>query len=156
MNIDVDSRASSGQPIVEDQEIVNGLIKASGVRPTDHVTVAGHKTLEVVLSLFRRGYLHATCRSAAEGPHVAENFADSIWILNTENAAELRTLIAMLSLDLLPSGTLVFNLAPQTPTERTERLGEVLTKCGFASVQSTRSSDGTLLLTARRRPPLED
>ena len=59
----------------------------------DRITVAGHKTLDVLVGLCRRGFLHCSCRTAG-GSSCGNEMTDALWILETQDAAELRTLIA--------------------------------------------------------------
>src|SRR5579871_6788983 len=87
--------------------LVDQAITVSEARPTDHITVTGRHTLEVFLGLCRRGFLNATFRTAAEAPHTWDNLADALWVLGTENAAELRTAIASCARDLRPGGSLL-------------------------------------------------
>ncbi len=129
--------------------LIDQLIALSGARQADRITIAGCKALDVLLGLCRRGFLNVTCQTATQGPHVAENSADSLWILGTQDAAELRTLVAKCGRDLHAGGTLIIGFDAHSPADRAVRFGEVLVKCGFALVRQTHSGDRQFLLCAR-------
>jgi hypothetical protein len=137
-------------PLNGSATLIDQLIVLSGARPIDRIAVAGHKTLDVFLGLCRRGFLNATCRTAAEGPHTWENSADSLWIVDTENAAELRTLIARCTRDLRKDGTLLVSVSSPTANESVVLLGSVLVRCGFTPVRKLISSERILLFCERR------
>ena len=130
--------------------LVDRLIALSGAQQADHITVAGRNSLHVLLGLCRRGFLHATCRTAAEGPHAGDDCAASLWILNAENAAEMRTLIANCGRDLRSDGTLIVNLDFLSSVEKSAPLRDLLIKCGFVPVQQVRATDRDFLLCARK------
>ncbi len=145
-----DSVSAETAPLDNNGTLVDQLIVLSEARPMDRITVTGHHTLDVFLGLCRRGFLNAACRTAAEGPHTAENSADSLWIVETENAAELRTLIAKCGRDLRKDGTLVVSLDSPAAAERALVLGAVLARCGFAPVRRMISTGRVLLLCQRQ------
>lgn len=130
--------------------LVDHLIALSGAHQADHITVAGRNTLDVLLGLCRRGFLHATCRTAVDGPHAGDDAAASLWILNAENAAEMRTLIAMCGRDLRSDGTLIINLDFLPSVEKSAPLRDLLIKCGFVPVQQIHATNRDLLLCARK------
>src|SRR5215469_7588077 len=74
--------------------LTDQLVALSDARPTDRISVTGHNTLDIFLDLCRRGFCHADCRTGAQGPRTSETSADSLWIVEAEDAAELRTLIS--------------------------------------------------------------
>ncbi len=129
--------------------LVDQLITLSEARPMDRITVTGHHTLDVFLGLCRRGFLNAACRTAAEGPHTAENSPDSLWIVGA-NAAELRTLIARCARDLHKGGSLAVSLHIPGAANGALVLGEVLTRCGFAPVRRMIFPNRVLLLCEKQ------
>ncbi len=137
-------------PLDSTGTLIDQLIVLSEARVMDRITVTGHHTLDVFLGLCRRGFLNAACRTAAEGPHTAENSADSLWIVETEHAAELRTLIAKCGRDLRKDGTLVVSLDSPAAAERAPVLGAVLARCGFTPVRQMISTGRVLLLCERQ------
>ena len=50
----------------ENGELVDQLVALSGARKADRITVTGRATLDVLLGLCRRGFLHAMCRTPKE------------------------------------------------------------------------------------------
>jgi len=138
-------------PLDDYANIIDQLIVLSEARPTDRITVTGHRKLDIFIGLCRRGFLNATCRTAAECPHTADNSADSLWIVGTSNAAELRTLIARCARDLRKGGSLVVSLdSAAAAAEGKLVLGAVLSRCGFTPVRRMIWPGRVLLLCERR------
>ena len=79
------------------------------VKSGDHIVITGHKTLGVLMGLCRRGFAQAACQRAVGRLH-RQDCADSLWILDSHDAGELRTLIAECAVDLRITGTLVIGL----------------------------------------------
>ena len=90
-------------------------------------------------------------RTAAQGPHVAENSADSLWILNVPSEAELRTLIPKLRPDLRMGGTLVVGFDLSISSDHASRLRRVLLDMGFVPVRQQTDSVGRTLLICGRQ-----
>jgi hypothetical protein len=116
----------------------------------DRITVAGHKTLDVLVGLCRRGFLHCTCR-AIGGSSCGNETADALWILETQDAAELRTLVAKFGRELDCHGTLIVGFDAHGPADKSARLGEVLTKCGFVAVKEAYARDCGFLICIRKQ-----
>jgi hypothetical protein len=132
-------------------EFVAHLIGTSHADRTDHITIAGRRAIQAVIDLCRRGYLHVMCRTAAQGPHVAENSTDSLWILNVPSETELRTLVAKLGPDLRVGGTLVVGFELSISSDHASRLRRVLLDMGFVPVrQQTDSAGRTHLICGRQ------
>lgn len=129
--------------------LTDQLVTLSDARPSDRISVTGHNTLEIFLDLCRRGFFHAVCRTGAQGPHTSDNSADSLWIVEAENAAELRTLLAKCGRDLRPHGTLLVSMKNETGGDATLLLGSVLLKCGFQPVRRLVTTERVLLLCQR-------
>ena len=149
MDGDTGTTAKASHPTVE--ELVDYSIQASHARATDHILIAGRKTLGILFGVCHRGFFHANCRIAANRPHAGERSADSLWILNTQNMAELRTLIAECGRDLRPDGTLVVGLNPQISMDGAARLKDVLVKCGFCPGDEFHPAANVFLLCARKQ-----
>ena len=130
--------------------LTDQLIALSDARPTDRITVTGHNTLDIFLDLCRRGFWNATCRTCAEGPHTSDNAADSLWIVEAEDAAELRTLIAKCGRDLRPHGTLLVSMKSHSGDDAALLLGAVLLKCGFQPLRRLTSTRHVMLLCQRQ------
>src|ERR1700677_1937319 len=104
------------QPICEKpntglEALIDYAIALSGVKSTDHIAITGHKALGVLMGLCRRGFAQATSQRAVGRLH-RQGCADSLWILCSHDAGELRTLIAECAADLRIAGTLVIGLHP--------------------------------------------
>ncbi|HMI96949.1 MAG TPA: hypothetical protein VK479_10595 [Micropepsaceae bacterium] len=141
---------ASTKPDDQSGTLIDQLIALSGAQHVDRITVAGRKALDVLLGLCRRGFLHATCQTATPGPHV-EDSSDSLWILATQDTAELRTLIAKCGRDLRSGGTLIIGFDRDSSADGALRFRDVLVKCGFIPVQQAHSRDHRFLLCARKR-----
>jgi len=135
--------------------LVDRLITQCGALPADHITVAGKKTLDVLLGLCGRGFVHATCCTSPHGPHDAHDRATSLWILNAENAAEMRTLIASHGHDLHANGTLIVNLDFLNSPEKGGRLQSILTQCGFMPMRQFHANGRVFLLCVRTSVAIE-
>jgi hypothetical protein len=112
------------------EALVDHAVALSNVKSSDRIVITGHKSLGVLMGLCRRGFTHATCQRAVGRLHL-QNCADSLWILGSHDAAELRTLIAECTMDLRVGGTLIIGLHPGMAADGTARLRAVLAKCGF-------------------------
>ena len=135
------------------REFVAYVIGTCHAERTDHLTVAGRRAIQTVLDLCHRGYLHVMYRTAAPAPHVAENLADYLWILNVPSETELRTLIAKLGPDLRMGGTLVVGFEVSISSRHASRLRQVLLDQGFVPVQQQIDPAGRTLLICGRQEP---
>jgi hypothetical protein len=130
--------------------LVERLIALTGIQPTNHVIVAGRSTLPIFLALCRWNFLRACCRTVSS-PHVTEEPADALWLLNTKSEAELLALASNLARDLRPNGTVVIALSSLTSTGFPFRLRHLLLENGFAAAhQRAVSIRGDVYLIARR------
>jgi hypothetical protein len=145
---EISTSLKSSDVTVED--LVDYSIQASNAQKTDHITITGRKSLGLLFGVCRRGFLHAKCR-VGNGPHAAEDPADSLWILSTENAAELRTIIADCGRDLRINGTLIVALDPNISADGASRVKEVLTVCGYVPENESHPTDKVFLLCARKQ-----
>jgi hypothetical protein len=114
---------------------VERLIQVTGVGPVDRITVAGHKTLSVFVGLCERNFLHVCCRASAAGPHVEENDADSLWIVDVSTEPELISIVRPLCRDVRPGGTVVIGLSALTAKTFPFRLRHLLIQSGFSGAQ---------------------
>jgi hypothetical protein len=130
------------------EALVDHAVALSSVKSSDHIVITGHKGLGVLMGLCRRGFTHATCQRAAGQLHL-QDCADSLWILNSHDAAELRTLIAECARDLRVGGTLVIGLHPGMTADAAQFCA-VLAKCGFHCENEIGISDQLTLVCARR------
>lgn len=97
------------------------LIEASDVRWNERIAVAGRESLDVCLSLYRRGYDHAICRSIADAPHTPEQEADVLWLLGVPREMNPATMLNGLGRDLRPGGRLVVRLPRDTSFDQISR-----------------------------------
>ena len=135
--------------------LVERLIHLTGVGPADRITVAGRKTLSVFVGLCERRFLHASCRTAAAGPHVTGNDADSLWIFNVATESQLLALVETLGRDVRPGGTVAIDLSALAPKTLPFRLRHVLAQSGFMPAQQKALMiDGDVFLVARKGVPL--
>jgi hypothetical protein len=123
------------QPVCEKsnaglEALIDQAVALSGVKSNDHIVITGQKALGVLMRLCRRGFAQATCQRAVRGLH-RQDCADSLWILNSHDAGESRTLIAECAADLRIAGTLVIGLRPGTAVNGVAQFRAVLAKCGF-------------------------
>lgn len=121
---------------------VEHLIEACDAKPTDQITVAGRRAIQTVVNLCQRDYRCVTCRTAAAGPHVGENDADSLWILNVPSESELISLVATLGHDLRKGGVLVVGFEAPISREHASRLSRVLQDAGLDSIRQDTDGAG--------------
>jgi hypothetical protein len=133
------------------QEFVAHVIGLCHAKQTDHITVAGRRGIQTVIDLCRRGYLHVMCRTAAPAPHVEENSADSLWVLNVPSETELLALVAKLGRDLRAGGTLVVGFEVPISSDHASRLRRVLLDKGFVPVRQQTDAAGRMLLICGRQ-----
>jgi hypothetical protein len=134
-------------------EFVAQIIGMCHAKQTDHITVAGRRAIQTVTDLCRRGYCHVMCCTAAIGPDVDENSADSLWILNVPSETELLALVTKLGRDLRARGTLVVGFEVSISSDHASRLRQMLRDNGFVPVrQQTDAARRTLLVCSRREP----
>jgi hypothetical protein len=131
------------------EALIDPAVALSGVKSNDHIVITGHKALGVLMGLCRRGFVQATCQRAVGGLH-RRNCADSLWILNSHDAGELRTLIAECVADLRIAGTLVIGLRPSTAVNGAAQFRAVLAKCGFHCESEIGVGGQVILLCARK------
>jgi hypothetical protein len=138
---------------IDVREFVAQLIGTCHAKHTDHIMIAGRRAIQAVIDLCRRGYLNVMCRSSAPGPHVADDSADSLWILNVPSETELRALVAKFGRDLRMGGMLVVGFEIPISSDHASRLRKVLLGEGFTPLrQQTDSSGRTLLICGRHEP----
>jgi hypothetical protein len=130
--------------------LVERLIALTDIGRIDHVIVAGRNTLPVFLELCGRNFLRACCKTATS-PHIADDPADSLWLLNAKSEEELLLLSSNLARDLRPNGTLVIALSSLTSAGFPFRVRHLLLENGFAAAhQGAVSIRGDVYLIARR------
>ena len=135
--------------------LVERLIQVTGVGLADRITVAGRKTLSVFVGLCERNFLHASCRTSAAGPHVADNDTDSLWVVNVPTELQLLVLIESLCRDVRPGGTIVIDLSSLAAAAFPFRLRHQLLELGFAAAHQRAVLIGNdLYLVARKGIPL--
>jgi len=135
------------------QEFVAQIIGMCHAKQTDHITVAGRRAIQTVTDLCQRGYWHVMCCTAAIGPDVDENSADSLWILNVPSETELLALVTKLGRDLRAGGTLVVGFEVPISSDHAARLRRVLVDNGFVPVrQQTDAAGRTLLVCGGQEP----
>src|ERR1700680_699894 len=117
------------------REFVAQLIGRCQAKHKDHIIIAGRRTIQTVIDLCRRGYLNVMCRSSAPGPHVTDDSADSLWILNVPSETELRALVAKFGRDLRMGGMLVVGFEIPISSDHASRLRKVLLGEGFTPLR---------------------
>jgi hypothetical protein len=142
------------QPICEKPNtgldtLVDRAVALSGVKSGDHIVITGHKTLGVLMGLCRRGFTQAACQRAVGRMH-RRDCADSLWILDSHDAGELRTLIAECTVDLRIAGTLVTCLNSGMAADGAAHFRAVLAKCGFHCENEISLGGQAILLCARK------
>ena len=132
-------------------DLIGQLIDASDAKWSDHVAVAGLKSLDVCLGLYRRGYDHAICRSVTPAPHTPEQSADVLWVLGDLSEQDHVEALSVLGRDLRPGGRLVVGLPQGVPQARIRRLLRMLVDRGFLPITAAEDSSlGNLLVCARK------
>ena len=144
-----DCETGPGGHDVTVEDLVDYSIQLSHVDKADHIMIVGRKSLGLLFGVCRRGFAHADCRMA-RGPHTGEPPADSLWILNTHDAAELRTLIADCGRDLRADGTLIVGPSQDMSDEGAVRLKDVLARCGYVRVNELHPRNDVHLLAFRK------
>lgn len=142
------------QPICENPNtgldaLIDDAVALSGVKSGDHIVITGHKTLGVLMGLCRRGFAQAACQRAVGRLH-RQDCADSLWILDSHDAGELRTLIAECAVDLRITGTLVIGLHPAIAADGAAQFRAMLAKCGFHCENEIGVGGQVILLCARK------
>jgi hypothetical protein len=135
------------------REFVAQLIGTCHAKHTDHIMIAGRRAIQTVVDLCRRGYLNVMCRSSAPGPHIADDSADSLWILNVPSETELRTLIAKFGRDLRMGGTLVVGFEVPISSVHASCLKRVLFDNGFVLLRQQSDPSGRTFLICGRHEP---
>lgn len=131
-------------------KLVDRLIALTGSKPKDHVMVAGRHLLPVFLELCARHYMQACCKTAL-APQIADEPADTLWILNAKSEDELVTLASNLGRDLRPDGTVVIAIGSPNLKGFPFRLRHLLLDSGFdAAHQRAVSIEGDVYLIARK------
>jgi hypothetical protein len=131
-------------------KLVDRLITLTESKPKDHVMVAGRHLLPVFLELCARQYLHACCR-AGSAPRIADELADTLWILNAKSEDELVAFVANLGRDLRASGTVVIAIGSRNSKGFPFRLRHLLLDSGFgAAHQRAVAIGGDVYLIARK------
>jgi hypothetical protein len=137
------------------REFVAQLIGMCHAKHTDHIVIAGRRAIQTVIDLCRRGYVNVMCRSSGPGPHVADDSADTLWILNVPSEAELRLLIVKCGRDLRMGGTLIVGFEVPISSAHASCLKHALLDHGFVPVrQQTDPAGRTLLICGRQEQEL--
>jgi hypothetical protein len=142
------------QPICEKPNtgldaLIDRAVALLGVKSGDHIVITGHKTLGVLMGLCRRGFTQAAFQRAVGRLH-RQGCADSLWILDSHDAGELRTLIAECAVELRITGTLVIGLHPRMAPNGAAQFRAVLAKCGFHCGSEIGLGSQVILLCARK------
>jgi hypothetical protein len=134
--------------------LLERMIRASGAKSADRVTILGHEHFDLLVGLCRRGYVDVSCQAAGQRPHCSERAADILWIPSVPSHARLRQTLQRLSRDLRPDGVLV--LRDQRKDADVFRLRKLLAESGFEPDRQTVGArvDG-LLLCARKRSAVQ-
>ncbi len=145
-----DSETNSPNHDLTVDALVEHSIALSHVGKNDHIMITGRKSLGLLFGVCRRGFAHADCR-IARGPHAGEPPADSLWITNPKDAAELRTLIADCGRDLRADGTLIVGPGPDMSEDGAAKLKQVLACCGYVLESEWHPGNDAFLLCLRKR-----
>jgi hypothetical protein len=116
------------------EALVGKFIEASGARLSDQIVIAGAAYLEPLIALTRRGFSRAICQSPDRSPHVPNSTADAILAPAVASDAQLLSILAGLSSNLRPGGTLIVEAAP-TANFAGDALRQALPAKGFASLE---------------------
>ena len=130
--------------------LVDSAVALSGVKSSDHIVITGCKNLGVLMGLCRRGFTQATCQRADARLH-RQDSADSLWILDSHDAGELRTLIAECAVNLRIAGTLVIGFHTGMAADGAAQFRSVLAKCGFHCENEIGPGGQVILLCARKQ-----
>ena len=131
-------------------KLVDRLIALTASKPDDHVMVAGRRLLPAYLELCARRYVHACCRTGL-APRIADEPADTLWILNATSEDELVALASNLGRDLRPNGTVAIAIGSSNSKGFPFRLRHLLLDSGFdAAHQRAVSIGGDVYLVARK------
>jgi hypothetical protein len=125
-----------------DQDFIVHLVGTRGGEQTDRIVIANRRAIQAATNLYKRGFRHVMCRTAASNLQVAGNCADSLWIINAPSERELRPLIAMFGPDLRAAGTLVVSFEVPISSSHVSCLRRALVDQGFAPVREEIDSAG--------------
>jgi hypothetical protein len=71
------------------------LMEMAGASPASRVLVVGHRTLEVMVGLCRKGFAQAACHGPGRGPHSTEDHADILVIPDAATEGEVAHIITL-------------------------------------------------------------
>jgi hypothetical protein len=138
--------------------LADQLIDASGAGAADRITIAGGRHLDLLLSLFSRGFTHAACQAVNQDvPHDGEPAPDVLLIPSIASEEELLAVLARLGRQLRPGGALVLRAAGGGNCgQKATRLRRLLAERGFDPASWTIALDvaDELILCAHKRRPV--
>jgi hypothetical protein len=109
------------------------LIRACDARPSDHVTIAGCRNLDLLIGFFRQGFTEAGCQ-ADRGPHEGLRPSDVLIVPSVSNELALLRVVARLGGDLRPGGMLVVRDDRRVPGGERRQLLRLLAQRGFVPI----------------------
>lgn len=110
------------------------LVIASAAKPTDLVTIAGCRHLDLLIEFFRRGFTDVTCQ-ADRGPHDGHRPSDVLVVPTISSDLALLHLLARFGGELRPGGMLVVRDDRPLSDRRRQQLLRLLGQRGFAPVR---------------------
>jgi hypothetical protein len=117
-----------------ERTFIQEAVAVSGARPTDNVTIAGKRNVDVVIDLMRRGFSNVLCQSAENGPHVSPP-ADLLIAPDLKSEADLINVLTRLGRDLRPRGVVVTTCAWAFTAVDERRLRRLFMAHGFVAVE---------------------
>ena len=128
------------------------MIRLSGTRNTDRVTITGRNRLDLFLDLCHRGFVQANCETGTG--RCCSDETDTLWISCAGTERELTNVLNRIGRSLRPGGTIIVHdnwpAHDATRSRRIRTLRRLLTEHGFIPLLQDADGGSGLLLTARK------
>ena len=131
---------------------VDAMILLAGADPSQQVMIAGHRHVELLAGLCRRGFSAAGCQ-AVSGARVSREAVDLLWIPAVASEAEISAALVQLGRNLRPGGMLVVGDERRV---KSWSLPSWVAQHGFLATRQVALSGGRGVLLAARKESLGD
>lgn len=126
--------AETEDPRNPKRDLAREFIAISGAKPPDNVIISGAGNLEILIEFIQRGFSHVVCQSG-HAPHITTQPADILIAPNLKSQKEIGEVLALLTRDLRPHGTLVISCASTDSSTTELALRRLLKQSGFTAVK---------------------
>jgi hypothetical protein len=114
--------------------LADELIAAAYAHPSDKIVIAETDQLELLITFLRRGFMDASCVSAAREPGPKFDDADILIAPSLHGEADLNHILRFLGGALRPGGVLVIRAAASVASCTQQQVLPIFLKFGFAAV----------------------